>query len=465
MTEQYKSLHLRSRRLGPVWEDNYSYSFQPPTGVTWTDRRFSGPSFGSSFSAKVRGGFECTWSKGNPWPPMKGARGSVGGPFRTVKRWFSKQPWGDPQSRQELAQRVHAKQYSGDSEVQFHYDIIPSFADGLLSYDDIISRLSPRDESRLLVQGTQAIERCKPTKTVNQLFVALTELKRDGIPDGPFMQYAEAWRKFRSQYTFKQVDRISPKRFVFLFREFLGRGGGEFLNLAFGWLPLASDTAKLVTTLDRLPQLWDQFERDAGRRVRRSYSFPPEITTTSVNYGYGYGAMPQMSTPAYTWYGSQRYDVHTSRSVVFNGAFCYTLPDREGNTPLAELYRFAAWANKLYGVGPTLDSVWNVIPWTWAADWITDIGSVVSNLSDYVQYGLVMEYGYVSERIRQNVNYYSDFSYDSLSGGSQYYRNSVSENRILLNRVEASPFGFGLTWDGFTPFQLAILASLGINRR
>jgi len=32
-------------------------------------------------------------------------------------------------------------------------------------------------------------------------------------------------------------------------------------------------------------------------------------------------------------------------------------------------------------------------------------------------------------------------------------------------RVTASPFGFGLTWDGFTPYQMAILAALGVTRR
>jgi hypothetical protein len=30
--------------------------------------------------------------------------------------------------------------------------------------------------------------------------------------------------------------------------------------------------------------------------------------------------------------------------------------------------------------------------------------------------------------------------------------------------VKASPFGFGLTWKDFDPFQLSILGALGLNR-
>jgi hypothetical protein len=31
-------------------------------------------------------------------------------------------------------------------------------------------------------------------------------------------------------------------------------------------------------------------------------------------------------------------------------------------------------------------------------------------------------------------------------------------------RVRASPFGFGLTWKDFDPFQLSILGALGVSR-
>jgi hypothetical protein len=31
-------------------------------------------------------------------------------------------------------------------------------------------------------------------------------------------------------------------------------------------------------------------------------------------------------------------------------------------------------------------------------------------------------------------------------------------------RVPASPFGFGITWDGLSPLQVSILGALGITR-
>jgi len=32
-------------------------------------------------------------------------------------------------------------------------------------------------------------------------------------------------------------------------------------------------------------------------------------------------------------------------------------------------------------------------------------------------------------------------------------------------RIRANPFGFGVSWDGLSPFQASIAAALGITRR
>lgn len=457
MADLYQSLKKKSRPIGPAPYDDKSYKISD-SGVITPQDRFAAKPFTGSEGAAVMQGFQFTWSQGNPWPPSRGHVGQIGGPFRSVKHWYSTTPFGKPAELKELLPRITV--WSPGYRVYTQYRPIPFSQYYGWSPNQVVSLANPLGDAALFAKGTKAIELVKPDRTVNSLLTSLIELKRDGIPDVPTAQFAELWRSFRKSR--RKIDTSSPKVLVKEFHEFLKTLGQEHLNVVFGWLPLASDTQKLLATFNKLPEIWAQYERDAGRRVRRHYSFPTERTTSVTNMGAPVG--PAQSTYSYASKGSYTYTEEKTVDVWFDGAFRYYLPDKKDDSPLAELYRFAAYANKCYGLAPTPDNIWNVIPWTWLLDWGSNLGSVVSNLSSTLTNGLVLEYGYVCQRTRIVRRYAADLTFRGPSGPFPVSK-ELCWNVQVLSRVPATPYGFGLDWGAFSAQQLAILASIGINRR
>ena len=157
------------------------------------------------------------------------------------------------------------------------------------------------------------------------------------------------------------------------------------------------------------------------------------------------------STLSMSYVGSQ-----TEETLVqswFSGAFRYHVPV-DGD--LLDKYAvFKSNASKLLGLRLTPDVVWNVQPWTWAADWFANTGDVLTNISNLGTDGLVMQYGYqMLHRRSESTTYFTR------SGKSGTYTSVLEQKR----RIPASPYGFGLTFDGMTARQKAICAAIGITR-
>lgn len=149
----------------------------------------------------------------------------------------------------------------------------------------------------------------------------------------------------------------------------------------------------------------------------------------------------------------------TSVRRWFSGAFSYYLPS--GYNSRNEMHRRALLIKKILGLEITPEVLWNLAPWSWAADWFFNAGNVLSNLSDWQSDGLVLKYGYIMEHSHAR-NEYVFTGPTGFNGGAQpSFLSLVAETK---QRKKATPFGFGLTWNGFTPRQLAIAAALGITK-
>jgi hypothetical protein len=119
-------------------------------------------------------------------------------------------------------------------------------------------------------------------------------------------------------------------------------------------------------------------------------------------------------------------------------------------------------ASHLLGIELTPETLWNLAPWSWAVDWFSNTGDVVSNLTSWSSDGLVMHYGYMMEHSIVTRNYYSRGSRFLFANGS-----SAPDLRFVTEtkqRVRANPFGFNATWSGLSPVQTAIAAALGLSR-
>lgn len=303
--------------------------------------------------------------------------------------------------------------------------------------------INPSSNSSLDAWGAKAIARCKPTNAIADVSVALGEiLFSGGIP---------------------KLTGSAVKRWQDGTRKARNVPGDEYLNVEFGWKPMIREITNVMLAIDRADAIMAQYERDSGRMVRRKYEFPIEtsVSSTVLTNRAPFTLASSGALNKSTFAGSQVISVRkTEIRRWFSGAFTYYLPG--GYDARSEMTRRALLAKKILGLSLTPETLWNLSPWSWAVDWFSSTGDVVSNLSDWKTDGLVLRYGYMMEHsvIEDTHTYVGDTGFQS-SAEKPDKVVLVSETKV---RRRATPFGFGLTWNGLTPRQLAIAAALGLSR-
>lgn len=293
--------------------------------------------------------------------------------------------------------------------------------------------------------GTTAIARCKPTNNVVNLFTDFSEMYQEGLPH---LYGVNAWQ-----------ERASVAK----------AAGSEYLNHEFGWVPLISDVRGAAYAAANAHRLLSSYAANSGKVVRRGYEFPTERTRDVVDLGgrdaavyYNADLIPSIidfSKPQ----SHLLKETTFFRRTWFSGAFTYHLP--VGYNSHNEVIRAGSRAGPLLGIELTPDTLWNAAPWTWALDWVSNAGDVVTNLSDWATDGLVLKWGYIMEHTVSEVTFALDrpARIDKAYGGPRSV--PVTTVRVeLKRRRKATPFGFGLSWNSFSARQLAITAALGITR-
>lgn len=291
--------------------------------------------------------------------------------------------------------------------------------------------LPPAADLAMLSAGATAIARCAPTNPAVDLSTSLAELFREGLPSLP------------------------------------GRSGGgfsgEYLNYNFGIAPTLSDVRDLRNVVARADALWQQYARNSGKGVRRRYQFPTETETSSTVENYRVPARPTRTsgtddgfTGNLLGYGTLWRRKTTTKSMWFSGSFTYYLPDSPLGASVARL-------DRLYGLRPGIDTMYQLTPWSWLVDYFLNLGDVIENLNSFTSSGLVMPYAYIMSETTVVTESRLDFE---LWKGSGWRPASVTDKitRKIQRRVPAHPFGFGLSEGDLTPKQKSILIALGLSR-
>nr|QDH88230.1 MAG: hypothetical protein H2RhizoLitter491535_000003 [Leviviridae sp.] len=415
-------------------------------------------------SSRSLAGTQVTESDGNRWPPPKGDDISdYGSEFFTQKKEVVSGP--------KLAYHKLFFKRRPDSSISQDFYVEGSFyfanafgANGQLSgdfqdYAKLGSLPFPdlsSSKTDLNVKGAIAVASCSPTNQIAQAATAVGELLQD-VPKIPGMSALN-----------KRITAIGT----------LATGAEEFLNYQFGIAPTISDAKSLYKGIHEVDKAIVQLKRDAGRLVRRSFHFPTERTETDevipnvaspVGYAYGsrsnnWYAQPGFCLPVYE---TRRKRV-VEREIWFSGAFTYGLPDWFDTKDRKDRVRLMA---KLLGAEPDLQTLWNLMPWSWAIDWFVDAGAVIKSLQSLITYGTVLRYGYVMEKTTVTDTYYAgarildpDPLYATAFTPPYPTVTPIILRTTTKKRVKANPFGFGLSWDGMSNTQKAIAAALGITR-
>jgi hypothetical protein len=148
------------------------------------------------------------------------------------------------------------------------------------------------------------------------------------------------------------------------------------------------------------------------------------------------------------------------RDVWFSGAFQYYMPS--GDSTWDHVMQRGQEAQRLFGIDISPDVLWNLQPWSWLADWHWNIGQVISNVSALHSDGLVLRYGYLM--VRTTVEHTATLTCGVTPGGYNIGPVSTTWVSTTKERIQATPYGFGLNASQFTERQKAILAAIAVTR-
>lgn len=366
------------------------------------------------------------YSEGHPWRSGGvGLTGDIGGPFLS-RRWT----YEDSRTLVDIA--VGSTRYRGP--------IYAYQAGSGKPWNGLIWGSVPQEStSEVNLAGAKAVRLTIPTNPVFSAGQFLGELRQDGVPriigSGLLKQRAAHFRTL----------------------------GDEYLNVEFGWKPFASDLTKFARAVSQSHKILERYRANSGKLIPRRFVFPDESASSSMSRGtmppaYG-GGWP---SGAFDWHfphGELLQTTTTTKRQWFSGAYTYHLP--VGDATVQKMARFAAEANKLLGVRITPETLWQLTPWSWAVDWIGNIGDVIHNATAFSQDSLVMHHGYLMTNKVVTV----DFTHtgEHLIDGS-FVRPWQRWKTEVKQRDKASPYGFGLDLSAFSERQWAILAALGLSR-
>lgn len=297
----------------------------------------------------------------------------------------------------------------------------------------------PSSDSKYLdVYGANAIHAVDPTNPNAQAGVALGEIvldKRVSLPG------ISTWRRRT---------------------ELAKAAGAEYLSAQFGWLPLVSDMKNTAQSIKDGNTIMENYRSNAGKNEHREFEFPPIEEHSSSNIANTshaeYSVTTSLSAFEQNTPSDIRVETHKTTRRWFSGSFTYTPPEPGS---VGRCLGIGTEADKLFGLTLTPDVVWNLTPWSWAVDWFSNAGTVISNYTSFGLAGLVMRYGYIMEETTIKT------SYSMSKAGLTGYNGPVPSTivtQVTKRRRPANPFGFGVSWEGLSPTQLAITAALGITR-
>jgi len=392
-------------------------------------------SMSDAFSPKALQGTQVTVSEYHPgWRKNISAKVDVGGNFFTQKKYAVADVSSETITGQQVTQtNPQTGEKTAWIDWMYHGPILPWHCQ-----DAVFPPAANSSDMVLNAIGAKAIAIVKPTNSIADLATFLAELRREGIPK---VIGAQSWKTKAAH----------------------GRSlGSEYLNVEFGWQPVVNEVRAIADSIRRADFAVRQYKRDAGRVVRRRYNFPPEYSETTTLFRSGVNAYASPSGfNMYKSSGTNQGTVFRTRSTSvrrwFSGAFTYHLPDY-----FPGMADNVAKAKRLLGAEVTPELLWNLAPWSWAVDWFSSTGDVISNLSDYATDGLVMRYGYLMEHSIVKDVY-------TFAGPTGLTDTSVRPSPVSLItetkiRRRANPFGFGLTMEALTGRQQAILVALGISK-
>jgi hypothetical protein len=267
------------------------------------------------------------------------------------------------------------------------------------------------------------------------------------------------------------------RKHIYDLQSFKKTAGSDWLNVQFGWVPLISDIRDTVEVLLKLHMLLhgsDNYRRARGGDLG-SWA---RITETPYDRTLWYGSplSPGSLTSPY-WKDYQNTGTppvspgyipegQWSRSLRITADFRFTAKYHRGAQPNSRERGYIERPTELLGLEITPAVLWELTPWTWLLDWASNLGSLASNLSLLDWSNVLLDYAYLTFFVKTESSISWQGSKSNDSGRFNLSHSFIAQGYTSEEKVreQASPYGFSVGWDGLSPFQLSILAALGMSR-
>lgn len=412
-----KSEYVHEEVVGEHWYPFSGYNEgEPPTTTRTWDRSFSN---------------DLIISEPHHASLLGKVMEDLGGPFHVVKRSYQEYNSLGKASLLDFSKEAGAPTGSG-WRGHYRYPQVaytPGWNNSTFP-DPAISSASQLDR-----YGTEAVSIVAPTKAEFDFSTAVGEAMSDGLPS------LTGLRDLKSRASTAQ------------------RAGSAYLNKEFGWVPLVNDIQGMCRAIANAESIWEKYAADSGRLLKRKFSWPDENSSDETT-SFDQIAAPLLEDGFYAGSGfTGTLKVTRTRHVKrwFEGTFMYHIPDRGD-----DIGRFKSAARKILGIDLTPEVLWNLAPWSWAADWQGNVGDCLANSANLGTDKLVMPWAYVMETTTESHEFQlTNMRYTSYPGPATLRQTFTT---VVKLRQKATPYGFGFDLTQLTPRQIAILVALGLSK-
>lgn len=369
-----------------------------------------------------------------------------------------------------------------NTNAQSTYSNYPwSFSAGLTLFNRVAAASRSFQPATSLKLQQELLAGLNPYGANNSAMTAIGELARGGLP-----------RAVVNLSNFSaDMQRLSASDRMKLVRsqrdESITQPGSADLSVRFGWAPLVKDLFTLIEACIRLDA--SLVPKNARRKRRRVWNVINYYALTSgyAKNQFGFPVLPDYrdgifdkmnNSPvlAYQGMGSSNgvkgpglSRVYTAGkgSEHFTQEISYSFSARYANG-VRENPTLDAYAERLVGflgLEITPEVIYDLTKWTWILDWFTGLGSAAKYVTDFGLRNNVVDYAYFTEHITTKR---SRMLWNLNAGGvavNSANFTMVAEEAKEVYRQQASPLGFGVSWQSLTKGQLDILSALGLIRR
>jgi len=240
-----------------------------------------------------------------------------------------------------------------------------------------------------------------------------------------------------------------------------GDPGGEYLNTVFGIIPTKQAIDDFNTAVDVYDKAIKQYRRDAGKIVRRRtkpFQLPEEVVTSTLSSTPTVANGRILSSLLVSGSVTSTQTTRINREVWYAGAFQYMIP--RGLSAFED--QILDW-QRVYHILPSPADLWQLLPFSWLADWFTNGGDSLRHLFLQSSEGATQVYGYAmcKTTVETTWTWSGSLLVDNVP---KPHTLSAVVTKTIKQRCRVSPFGSLFTGVELTPRQLAILAALGVAK-